>query len=607
MMLSVEHIKKSYDREIIKDISYNFEAGKMYVIKGISGCGKSTFLNIIGGVENNYEGNVCVDGEACKADKMLNLTGYVFQYSLLLSNITVLDNLKLIDSDIVKIKKLSQKFGVSELLDKYPNQISGGERQRISIIRALLQNPKILLMDEPTASLDETNSLMIANVISELKSSERIIIVATHEGYFDNYADEILYLDYGNISKTDKAVQRDNNNESKEIKGAVDDILEVTDKKKSKLNICKYTYKRNKKMFSFLSLLPFVVMFLLLASVSTLQENFQEIYIKTVKSNYPVEAFNISQSELDSFDHKDKVKLYEYYYIEDNDNVAYYLASKEESVLGIEGMIEFGHFPQDEREVIISNELAKSLDEKNPDKCIGKNISFAGKEFIISGVLFSFNDNERGKNASESFLSYLNSDIYYQRIEGKILFIPYETIKTMSSPMEAKSFRGVYKGLYNDLDVVESLRESLISGVINVFDEEIMSSESTLEGIADLLIIVVCVCFGISCIFMSSQIQIELFYRRKEIGYLQIFGLTKKKIKHLIFMGYFYKIMAAILIASIMYAIVSIICSVLLQATLLFNVLHMIALIGAMMVFYFAFVYVTICRFVRKNIVSLIT
>ena len=72
-------------------------------------------------------------------------------------------------------------------------------------------------------------------------------------------------------------------------------------------------------------------------------------------------------------------------------------------------------------------------------------------------------------------------------------------------------------------------------------------------------------------------------------------------------MGYFYKIMAAILIATIMYAIVSIICSVLLQVTLLFNVLHMIALIGAMMVFYFAFVYVTICRFVRKNIVSLIT
>ena len=116
MMLSVEHIKKSYDREIIKDISYNFEAGKMYVIKGISGCGKSTFLNIIGGVENNYEGNVCVDGEACKADKMLNLTGYVFQYSLLLSNITVLDNLKLIDSDIVKIKKLIMKNIIKKIL-----------------------------------------------------------------------------------------------------------------------------------------------------------------------------------------------------------------------------------------------------------------------------------------------------------------------------------------------------------------------------------------------------------------------------------------------------------------------------------------------------------
>lgn len=607
MVLSVEHIKKSYDREIIKDISYKFETGKMYVIKGISGCGKSTFLNIIGGVENNYEGNVYIDGEACKADKMLNSTGYVFQYSLLLSNITVLDNLKLIDSDIVKINSLAQKLGVSKLLDKYPNQISGGERQRISIIRALMQNPKILLMDEPTASLDGANSLMISNVISQLKSSERIVIVATHEEYFDNYADEILYLDYGNISKIDKAEYRVDNSESKEIKGDIDNILEVTENNKSKLNICKYTYRRNKKMFSLLSLLPFVVMFLLLASVSTLQENFQEIYLKTVKSNYPVEGFNISRSELERFEYKDKVRLYEYYYVEDNENVAYYLAPKEESVLGIEGMIEFGHFPVDEKEVIISNELAKSFGEKNIGSCVGKNISFAGKEFVVSGILFSFNDDERGQNASESFVTYLYSDIYYQRIDGKIIFIPYETIKAMATPMESDSFRGVYDGLYNNLDVVESLRESLYSGVINVFDEEIMSSQSTLEGITELLIIVVSVCFVISCIFMSSQIQIELFYRRKEIGYLQIFGLKKKKIKKLLFRGYLYKMMAALLISSIIYALISIICSTLLDIFLLFNVVNMIVIIGAMVVFYFGFVYVSICKFVRKNIVDLIS
>ena len=306
MKLSVNNIEKNFDREIIKKVSYEFQSGKLYVIKGVSGCGKSTFLNIIGGVENDFKGSIQIDGEMCDSNKMLSLTGYVFQYSLLLLNITAFENLKLIDGNIENIPALSERFGVKELFDKYPEQLSGGERQRISIIRALLQNAKIILLDEPTASLDETNSKIIADIIAGLKSLERIVIVATHESYFDAVADEVLHLNYGSIAKVEKKDIGKDFPEADE-----ENISTSLSKGKRNVNPCKYTYKRNKNMFRFISLLPLIVMFLLLATVSTIQNNFQEEYIKMVKKNYPIESFNIYQIELDQFKYKNDVKLYD--------------------------------------------------------------------------------------------------------------------------------------------------------------------------------------------------------------------------------------------------------------------------------------------------------
>lgn len=604
MKLSVNNIEKNYDREIIKKVSYEFQSGKLYVIKGVSGCGKSTFLNIIGGVENDFKGSIQIDGEMCNSNKMLSLTGYVFQYSLLLSNITVFENLKLIDGNIEKIRKLSERFGVKELLDKYPEQLSGGERQRISIIRALLQNAKIILLDEPTASLDETNSKIIADIIAGLKSLERIVIVATHESYFDAVADEVLNLNYGSIAKVEKKdIGKDFPEDDEE------NISMSLSKGKRNVNSCKYTYKRNKNMFRFISLLPFIVMFLLLATVSTIQNNFQEEYIKRVKKNYPIESFNIYQIELDQFKYKDDVILYDYYVIEEDDKKAYYLAPKEESVLAIEGMIEFGEFPKEEDEILINRELAESIYGETADlsQGVGSKITFKGREFTVSGILFSTNDIRRSENSNGSFMRYLYADAYYNGIEGNLLFIPYDIIKTMGEAKESDVLRGTYKGLYDDINTIENMRAAMMSGVINTFDNEIISAQGSLDDISEILTLVVYVCFAISCIFMVSQIQIELFYRRKEIGYLQIFGFKKRQVKKLIFEGYFFKIIVALCISIGIYALVCLICSAIFKSVLLFNAKDMVLIVGAMIIFYSLFVYISIIRFMRKDIVKLIT
>lgn len=212
MKLNLFDIKKDYDGTVVlRGVSHTFESGKMYVIKGVSGSGKSTLLNIIGGLDHDFEGEITAD-----ENQTGWRTGYVFQNSLLLSGVTIADNLLMIKKDYNKIQTLAEQLNVDGLLTKYPEQISGGERQRISVLRMLLGEPEVILMDEPTASLDAANSEKIAELAAGLKyrtaagskyktreekdtSGGRIVIIATHEHYFDCLADEIMFLDYGRI------------------------------------------------------------------------------------------------------------------------------------------------------------------------------------------------------------------------------------------------------------------------------------------------------------------------------------------------------------------------------------------------------------------------
>ena len=200
MKIRLDQVTKSYQSDVIKDLSYTFESGKLYVIKGVSGSGKTTLLNMIGGIDTDFTGSITPDTD----EPLSAIRSYVFQSSLLLSRVTILENLFLIKADYDEITRLCELFGITPLLDKYPEQISGGERQRVAIVRALLLSPKLFLADEPTASLDGTNSVQIAKTIAGLKDFGQIVIVATHEPYFDSYADEIIHLKDGKIDCVEK-------------------------------------------------------------------------------------------------------------------------------------------------------------------------------------------------------------------------------------------------------------------------------------------------------------------------------------------------------------------------------------------------------------------
>ena len=267
MALEIKNVTKKYDRTVLDGVTHTFEYGKLYVIKGVSGCGKTTLLNIMGGLDSNYEGEVLLDGENGKT-VLTEKVGYVFQQSLLISDLTVKDNLLLINDDIQKADEITERLGVRELYDKYPSQLSGGERQRIAVARALITGVKIILADEPTASLDGTNSALTAQLLAELCGEGCAVIVATHEHYFDTIADEIIHLDYGKIGKT----------ESIDLRKAV--VPEKCDEKTLKKNSrapVKIIYARGKRQWKIWHFVPAALLAVLIMLVSTLTNQTEEI------------------------------------------------------------------------------------------------------------------------------------------------------------------------------------------------------------------------------------------------------------------------------------------------------------------------------------------
>jgi len=199
---------------VLKKINYNFKKGKIYSLVGPSGSGKSTLLNILSLIDKPTYGSVKID------DKMINYKdssvndkirskkiGIIYQQNNLLPDFTALENVYLarlsIDDNKKKAvndaKNIIQKMGLIKRTNHYPSELSVGEMQRIAIARALINEPQIILADEPTGSLDRTTAKEVFNILYKLKNSNRLIVYATHNRFFANMADCKLEMIDGNI------------------------------------------------------------------------------------------------------------------------------------------------------------------------------------------------------------------------------------------------------------------------------------------------------------------------------------------------------------------------------------------------------------------------
>ena len=209
--------EKSSKTEVLKDINFEVKDGEFIILNGASGSGKTTLLTILGGLLSQTSGDVVYEGKSLferhtnKAHLRLNDIGFIFQASHLVPYLKVLDQLTLIGNEAgmsskeaqARAKELLTKIGLEEQLNSYPHMLSGGQQQRVAIMRALMNHPKIVLADEPTASLDASRAQEVVEMIrKQIKANQMIGIMITHDESLFKYADRIVQLYDGKIKNS---------------------------------------------------------------------------------------------------------------------------------------------------------------------------------------------------------------------------------------------------------------------------------------------------------------------------------------------------------------------------------------------------------------------
>ena len=217
-VIKLSNISKSFFTSkkinVLKKINYNFKKGKIYSLMGPSGSGKSTLLNLLSLIDRPSSGflsfeNKKIDFNDSTQNDLVraNKIGIIYQQDNLLPDFTSLENIYLAGlaagqnkaSSILKAKALLKKVGLINRLNHYPSELSGGEKQRVSIARAVINEPEIILADEPTGSLDHETAKEIFDILKKQINKDRIVIFATHNRFFANKADCLLELVNGNI------------------------------------------------------------------------------------------------------------------------------------------------------------------------------------------------------------------------------------------------------------------------------------------------------------------------------------------------------------------------------------------------------------------------
>ncbi|MCI6051814.1 MAG: ABC transporter ATP-binding protein [Limosilactobacillus mucosae] len=218
--IELKNINKDYGTgiskvQVLSDVSFKAHSGELSLVLGPSGSGKSTFLTIAGGLQRPTSGQVLIDGqdisqfsEKQRDEIRLNQIGFVLQSYNLLSYLSVADQFALVDrvhrgnlsSD--RLEKLLQELGIDQLVNKYPDELSGGQNQRVAIARALYTDPAIILADEPTAALDSERVKVVGRLMKEMaKRYDKAVVVVTHDLRLKDFADRIYQIMDGKMTE----------------------------------------------------------------------------------------------------------------------------------------------------------------------------------------------------------------------------------------------------------------------------------------------------------------------------------------------------------------------------------------------------------------------
>lgn len=210
--VSKDYLMGEVKIKALDKVSFEIEKGELVVILGPSGAGKTTCLNILGGMDEATSGKIMVDGKSIEKLKGRELTkyrrhdiGFVFQFYNLIQNLTALENVELavqLCRDHLEPKAILHRVGLKNRLKNFPSQLSGGEQQRVSIARAIAKNPKLLLCDEPTGALDYKTGKQILKLLEDVCRKEKMtVVIITHNSVIADMADKVIKFNSGKVQE----------------------------------------------------------------------------------------------------------------------------------------------------------------------------------------------------------------------------------------------------------------------------------------------------------------------------------------------------------------------------------------------------------------------
>lgn len=597
-MIELKNVTKKYNDIVLNNISFKFNVGNIYVIKGISGSGKTTLLNLIANLDTDYQGDIYVNNknikEYSKKERSLyfNNIGFMMQKSTLYHNLSIMDNLLLINKDKDLIKKYSKLFDVNDILYKYPSEISGGERQRVSFIRLLLNDNKIIILDEATSNLDKNNSLKFVSYLQKIDKTDKIIIISTHKDIFDNIADCVLNIRLGDIA----SIKGNNINNNKKIVLNQNNIhrdFSVLLKRRNKQNLF---YK-----------ICMILMFLVLLLSFAIKLNFKREYIKKEMKIHPYLVVGLQKNYLDSYSNYIE-KTYDFYYYDDEYKV-YPLFDVDDS--NLKNYIKIGTYPKKMDEVLINNAFyEKYFSNFDKESVINKKVIIKNKNYIIKGIL---TDN------SELFPDMYNTNCYYETIygltdstvENEAIFMYTNELKNIGSINHTVNdnvmvkLKKDYLFTYYD-ENLEKYPAFLLSNEIGQYSIDVYKMSTNIDSMTKSSIICVITLVIISSLFLINQISLELYYRKKEIGYLLLWHYSKDDVSYLITLLYIFEFIVNLIISSLLYLLISFIILKIFDFNLFISIKYILVLIIGYLILLYFVISIPLNKYLKKDILSLI-
>ena len=414
----------------------------------------------------------------------------------------------------------------------------------------------------------------------------------------------------------------------KDLRKAV--VPEKCDEKAQKKNSrapVKIVYARGKRQWKIWQFVPAALLAVLIMLVSTLTNQTEEILTGYYKHIFPPDVFNTTEREIALMGDElyNSLTLYYPYTLKEDGVKALYYAEKEDSVLATAGMLKYGHFPESKDEVIVSYEYAESKFGAVFDENIiaGRKITFAGREFTVAGCLNSFDD-----DASIGFLksseSVFDSDAHYFRNRGEMIFIDYSVISEIGklSFNDSGTILASLDGLMQNDEARQQLLDIHIklnkedgrhhsnpaaTFSLNKITREVDSIRFSLNIVVAALYIILVLCFMIACIFIRSKVSVELYYRSREIGFLQIFKIGRKRLKKMLLWEYLVRLGISVCVSLVIYAVLSAAASLYLGEFIWFNVLHVAVVFAVLLLLYVYSLLKCIKTHLKKDIISLIS